>query len=223
MTSERIASVVDRARVHAALGDPGRLAIVDMLSVGDHSPTELRVALGMESNLLAHHLNVLEREHIVTRTRSEGDGRRSYIRLVPALTDQLAPVLLLSAQRVVFVCTANAARSQLAQALWTEASDVPAASAGTHPADRVAPGAIDVASRHDLGLVSRAPRAVDEVVQADDLIVTVCDRAHEEYPGSVHWSVPDPMRVGTKKAFDAAYEELADRVMRFAPRLQATA
>jgi protein-tyrosine-phosphatase len=50
-----------------------------------------------------------------------------------------------TAQRVVFVCTANSARSHLAAALWRRASAVPAVSAGTRPADRIAPGAIDAA------------------------------------------------------------------------------
>ena len=49
-----------RAAHHAALGDPIRLTIVDELSVSDRSPIELRRLVGIESNLLAHHLDVLE-------------------------------------------------------------------------------------------------------------------------------------------------------------------
>lgn len=217
-------SVVERARVYAALGDPVRLAIVDMLATGDLSPTELRVALGVESNLLAHHLNVLEREQIIARSPSEGDGRRSYARLTASLVSQIVPARMIAASRIVFVCSANAARSQLAQALWNQVSSIPADSAGTHPADRVAPGAVAVAARHDLDLAGRSPRPVGEVVLSTDLIVTVCDRAHEEYlHGAMHWSVPDPVRIGTKKAFDDAFDELASRVIRLARHLQATA
>ncbi|MFN7151295.1 MAG: ArsR/SmtB family transcription factor, partial [Microthrixaceae bacterium] len=65
-----------RARRHAALSDPARLAIVDELSVSDRSPLELGRDLAMESNLLAHHLDVLEQAGVVVRRRSSGDGRR---------------------------------------------------------------------------------------------------------------------------------------------------
>src|SRR5690606_422919 len=70
-----------RARRHAALAEPARLQIMDLLVQGDLSPTEIGMRLGLASNLLAHHLNVLEAEMLIRRDRSEGDGRRSYVRL----------------------------------------------------------------------------------------------------------------------------------------------
>ena len=72
-----------RAAVHAALADPARLQIVDTLGLGDASPSELAAMLAMPSNLLAHHLHALEQAGLVTRRRSEGDRRRSYVRLDP--------------------------------------------------------------------------------------------------------------------------------------------
>ena len=80
-----------RAARHAALGDPVRLAIVDELSVSDRAPVELRRRLGIESNLLAHHLDVLERVGLIERSRSSGDGRRRYVHLVPDALEGLAP------------------------------------------------------------------------------------------------------------------------------------
>jgi len=53
-------SIERRAAVYAALGDPARLAVVDALLLGDRSPGELGEALSMPSNLLAHHLRLLE-------------------------------------------------------------------------------------------------------------------------------------------------------------------
>src|SRR5437773_859154 len=92
-----------RAAVHAALSDPGRLAIVDTLSRGEASPGELGRSLGMATNLLAHHLCVLEDVGLVRRHRSEGDRRRSYIALARDLPDALHPVATdLRADRVVF-------------------------------------------------------------------------------------------------------------------------
>ena len=222
MNAEQILEA--RARKHAALADPARLRMVDLLTLGDLSPTQLREQVGVPSNLLAHHLNVLEREGIVSRGRSEGDGRRTYVTLIPDALPNLRPAIAARAERVVFVCTANSARSQLAQVLWNESSDIPALSAGTHPADRVAPGALKVAGRHGLSLDGMVPRLVDDVVEDADFIVTVCDRAHEEYPAhAVHWSVPDPLRVDTDAAFEAAFADLASRVTRLAPSLRATA
>ena len=232
MTVEQIgdgsAELNRRIRVHAALADPARLRITDHLGYGDASPTELQVLLGMPSNLLAHHLRVLDDAGLVTRHRSESDRRRTYLRLVPDALDGLLPGGVTPVTRVVFVCTANSARSQLAAALWQKASTVPATSAGTHPADQVAPGAVRAARRHGLNLGKTQPRRLADVVSSDDYMVTVCDNAHEELhthaPGphlgrAVHWSVPDPLRVGTDAAFDAAYDDLAHRVTDLAPRL----
>ncbi|MDQ0615416.1 protein-tyrosine-phosphatase/DNA-binding transcriptional ArsR family regulator [Microbacterium sp. W4I4] len=224
MDAEEDRELEARARRHAALAEPVRLRIVDLLALGDLSPTELGRRLGLTSNLLAHHLNVLEAEGLVRRDRSEGDGRRSYVRLDAHSLIDPTPARTVTAPRVVFVCTANSARSQLAQALWGAASPVPALSAGTHPADRVAPAAIDVAARHGLDLTQAVPRLVDDRITASDLIITVCDRAHEEYPAtSLHWSVPDPVRVGTRAAFDEAFSELETRVSWLAPLVRLAA
>lgn len=67
------ASVEYRAARHAALADPLRLRITDLVMDSDLSSSELREALGVSSNLLAHHLGVLERAGVVDRLHSEGD------------------------------------------------------------------------------------------------------------------------------------------------------
>jgi protein-tyrosine-phosphatase len=124
---------------------------------------------------------------------------------------------------VLFVCTANSARSHLAAALWRRASTVPAVSAGTRPAERIDPGAIAAAGRHHLPLPRIRPRHISEVEDDGDLVVTVCDLAREELGGqaAVHWSVPDPVPAGDPASFDAAVADLSDRVVRLAPRLAA--
>ncbi|GAC1604172.1 MAG: helix-turn-helix domain-containing protein [Pseudarthrobacter sp.] len=216
---------VFRVRVakHAALADPARLRIVDLLTLGDLSPTELQAELGMPSNLLSHHLRTLEGAGLAIRHRSEADKRRSYIRLAVGALEGLAPGSEHSARRVLFVCTRNSARSQLATALWQQVSEIPATSAGTHPADRIAAGAINVASRHGVTLADLPPRRLDEVAHGGDFVVSVCDNAHEEIPnlGGIHWSVPDPLRLNTERAFESTYAEIARRVSDLAPRLHA--
>jgi ArsR family transcriptional regulator, arsenate/arsenite/antimonite-responsive transcriptional repressor / arsenate reductase (thioredoxin) len=222
MTTEVDSELRRRSALHAALGDPGRLAIVDALALGDASPSQLQAELGMASNLLAHHVRVLRAAGAVQRVRSEGDRRRSYLTLVPGALATLTPSAFLAAPRIVFVCTENAARSQLAAALWASSSEVPVASAGTHPAAQIHPGALSTARRHDLALRPQTPRRLDEVTKPGDVVITVCDRAHEELPPQLrhtHWSVPDPARDGTDDAFDDALSELSDRIARIAPAI----
>jgi ArsR family transcriptional regulator, arsenate/arsenite/antimonite-responsive transcriptional repressor / arsenate reductase (thioredoxin) len=220
--------VVRRAAVHAALGDPGRLAIVDALVLGEASPSELQRLLDMPSNLLAHHVRVLERAGVLSRHRSEGDRRRSYLHLTPGSLEALRPPsardTARKAVRVVFVCTENSARSQLATAIWATAAAVSATSAGTHPAPAVHPGAVAAAARHRLPLNPATPRHVDDVLRPDDVVITVCDAAHEELGAGrdrLHWSIPDPVRRGGfDAAFDDAVAELTDRIGRLAPAIR---
>ncbi|MBB5788960.1 helix-turn-helix domain-containing protein [Jiangella mangrovi] len=223
MNTER-SDLERRAAAHAALADPSRLRVADLLSLGDLSPSELQAQLAMPSNLLAHHLKALETAGLVTRGRSEADRRRSYVRLVPGALDGLLPGSAGHARRVVFVCTANSARSQLAAVLWRRASAVPATSAGTHPADHVHPGAVAAARRHRLPLRAARPRGLADVAADGDYVITVCDHAHEELGdlGGLHWSIPDPVRSGTDAAFDAAIGALAGRVDTLVPRLTTT-
>ena len=222
MNIEANASIERRVALHAALADPARLRIVDALTWGDAAPSELAAMLPMPSNLLAHHVNVLREAGLVERHRSEGDGRRSYLRLVPAALDEIALPGLDPPTRVLFVCTANTARSHLAVALWRRASSIPATSAGTHPAETIDPRAAAAAARHHVPLRQQRPRAVNNVRADGDLVITVCDRAHEEVGGDLHWSVPDPVTVGTDAAFDHALGELDRRVADLAPRLVAS-
>ncbi len=221
MTTEEDA-LERRAALHAALGDPGRLALVERLLLGDAAPGELGEALEMPSNLVAHHLNALVRAGLVERVRSEGDGRRTYVRLVRSVVAGVAPLVVAAPHptRVVFVCSHNSARSQLAAAAWRRISKLPAASAGTHPAAQVHPRAVRVARRHGLSLAKARTAHIEDVVTANDLLVAVCDNAHEELQSDsmsrLHWSVPDPVRVGTDAAFERAYIEIEDWVGRLA-------
>ncbi|MBZ4487888.1 helix-turn-helix domain-containing protein [Microbacterium sp. cx-55] len=227
MTAEQTDSVVERAATHAALGDASRLRVVDLLTLGDLSPTEIGTTLELPSNLIAHHLNVLESAGVITRGQSEADGRRSYVRLAEGALRDLVPGRVARASRVVFICTANSARSQLAAALWATHSSIPAVSGGTHPAEHIDPGALAAARRHDLALPPGAPRSLSAVISDADFVVTVCDRAHEELRtrdegeagGRLHWSIPDPVRVGSEDAFDSAFAELERRITHLASAL----
>jgi ArsR family transcriptional regulator, arsenate/arsenite/antimonite-responsive transcriptional repressor / arsenate reductase (thioredoxin) len=215
-----------RARVYAALGEPVRLAIVDVLGLGDASPGEIGAQFGLPTNLVAHHLGVLQDAGLIERGRSEGDARRTYVRLRPDMLTGSTGTGSLTPLRVVFVCTHNSARSQLAAALWKRRSPIPATSAGTQPADVVHPRAITTANRHGLSLGRPRTAHVGDVVRANDLVIAVCDNAHEHLPAGghrLHWSVLDPAPADTDDAFEAAFVDIAARIDRVAPLITGSA
>jgi protein-tyrosine-phosphatase len=64
---------------------------------------------------------------------------------------------------------------------------------------------------------------VDAVLAPGDLVVAVCDEAREVLGPrvAVHWSIPDPVRIGTDAAFDAAFDELDERIRELARQVDA--
>ncbi|WP_040492862.1 arsenate reductase/protein-tyrosine-phosphatase family protein [Ilumatobacter nonamiensis] len=203
-----------RSRVHAALSDASRLAIVDELSLSDRAPSELAARLGLAGNLLAHHLDVLEQVGLIVRFESSGDRRRRYVRLDRQPLHALGLPIASAPSSVLFVCTHNSARSQLASALWKERIGTPASSAGTHPADRVHPDAVAAGARLGLDLSHAAPSLIAGPLHTVQ-VVTVCDRAYEELdpdPSWWHWSLPDPVEADDPRAFDAVLADLDSRI-----------
>lgn len=213
----RHASDLDRrARVHAALGEPARLAIVDDLITSDRSPRDLGRRLGLGSNLLAHHLDILEGVGIVTRIDSSGDGRRRYVRLESELPIDLGTRSFAPRGPMLFVCTRNSARSRLAAALWTSRTGRSASSAGTDPADRIHRGALSAAKRAGVHMMDEAPIALGAIPR-NTQVVTVCDLVHEDLEASDdwwHWSIPDPVVSGSARAFDAVVDDIDRRIRR---------
>lgn len=206
-----------RAAVHSALGDTNRLAIVDALLESDRTPTELARLLGVPPPLVTFHVDILRRAGLVRRSRSLGDRRRAYLRIDHDLLREVWTSRLGHVQDPVFVCTGNAARSQLAAALWRQRFDSKATSAGTEPADRVHPEAVAAAGRHGLELGGTTPVRFDHRIPLRR-VITVCDRAHEILgPSTRHWSLADPATEGTAAAFDRTVAELVDRIALHAP------
>lgn len=217
--------ITRRAAIHAALADTQRLKIVDALATRDLAPGELGDLLGLSSSLLAHHLKTLATAGIVRRRRSDGDGRRSYVSLrwddaVVAAT--AAASRHLDATRVVFVCTENSARSQMAAALLAARGTVEVGSAGTHPGEAIHPDALAQIDAHGLAPVSARPAGLDGALRPGDLVIAVCDNAYEELDDEMdllHWSVPDPATRPEPDAFAASFASLGRRVERLADSL----
>lgn len=203
-----------RASVHAALGEPARLAIVEELATSDRSPRELADRLAVPSNLLAHHLEVLENVGLISRSPSAGDGRRKYVRLTRPLIAGFEILGRAPLGEMLFLCSHNSARSQLAAAMWSARTGRRAASAGTRPAAKVHRGAVAAARRAGLSLDDAVPTSIDTIPSSAQ-VVTVCDLVHEELqsgPDWWHWSLPDPVESGSRAAFDAVVAELDARI-----------
>jgi arsenate reductase (thioredoxin) len=120
--------------------------------------------------------------------------------------------------RVLFLCTGNSARSQMAEALLNEKGKgrFLAESAGSKPASRVNPLAIETLRAHGIAWQGHPPRSVEGLERERwDLVITVCDQAKEScpiFPGQpmlAHWGVPDPE---DREAFRQAFLLLARRI-----------
>ncbi|MEY3702038.1 MAG: hypothetical protein RI891_1330 [Gemmatimonadota bacterium] len=131
--------------------------------------------------------------------------------------------------RVLVLCTGNSARSQIGEALLQTrgaaraAGRVTALSAGSRPAPRVNPYAVATLAAHGIQWDGRTPKSIDDVAgEAFDLVITVCDNAHEAcpyFPGAraqVHWGLPDPAEetepAAARHAFAVTFDALSRRV-----------
>lgn len=217
--ARRSSSTLLRAAAFAALGDPTRLAIADRLAASDLTPSEIVDFTGCSSPLVAHHLDVLEAAGIVRRAPSEADGRKRFVILATQWRGVLAPAIV--PDNVLFVCTRNSARSQMAAAIWRGRIGQRASSAGTHPAERVHPSAVRIARRHGFDLSSAEPTRFDPARTGRATVITVCDRAHDDLgvggSARLHWSVPDPAASGDSRDFESAFRQLVERIGAIAP------
>jgi arsenate reductase (thioredoxin) len=119
--------------------------------------------------------------------------------------------------RVLFLCTGNSARSQIAETILNRAgrSRFVAESAGAQPAARVNPLAIEALERHGYFWTGHAPRGLAGLEgEPWDFVITVCDRTKETcpiFPGQpvvAHWGMPDPAAVeGTDEAKRRAFDD----------------
>lgn len=118
---------------------------------------------------------------------------------------------------VLFLCTANAARSQIAEALLRRrgGKNFRVASAGTYPADRIHPEAVEALAEIGIDWSYQRPKGFDAVASESwDLVITLCDRLKETcaaVPGRpvyAHWGVPDPIAVHPSQRLDACRHTL---------------
>jgi arsenate reductase len=120
--------------------------------------------------------------------------------------------------KILFVCTGNSARSQMAEGLarWLAAPAVEVASAGTHPAG-VNPLAIEAMRERGIDISGQRSKRIEEVPGEFDYVVTLCDSAAQSCPvlearyQRLHWSLPDPAAVvGDDGARRRVFREVRD-------------
>lgn len=118
--------------------------------------------------------------------------------------------------RVLFLCTGNSARSQIAEALLRKKGGdrFVVASAGADPAREVRPEAIAALRAQGIEWSHAQPKGYDAIVgECWDLVITLCDRIKESCPAlptrpvTAHWGVPDPAAVMEPKARQAAFTQ----------------
>jgi protein-tyrosine-phosphatase/DNA-binding transcriptional ArsR family regulator len=231
-------SITDPPSILGLLGDPVRWQLVNELCRSDRRVGELVARLGKPQNVVSYHLAELRRADLVQGRRSSADGRDVYYRadalrcreLLAAAGSLLAPGAIVGTRagrarrgrpsRMLFVCTGNSARSQIAQALVEHGSRgaIDVRSAGTRPTS-LHPAAVRVMAARGIDIAGRATTPVASVARRRfDRVISLCDRAREELPEFVgppvftHWSVPDPAAAEDDGAFAAVADDIEARV-----------
>jgi protein-tyrosine-phosphatase len=222
------------------LSDPLRWHLVGELGRSDRRVGELVQLVGKPQNLISYHLAELRRAGIVSSRRSSADGRDVYYRaelfrcrdLLGDAGLALHPGLSLSATeregaprrarpRLLFLCTGNSARSQIAEALvqHRSAGNVEARSAGSNPKP-LHPNAVRVMAERGLDIAGRPTKSLTRFTRNRfDRVITLCDKVREicpEFRGApitAHWSIADPAIAGsTDNATYAAFQQVADEI-----------
>jgi ArsR family transcriptional regulator, arsenate/arsenite/antimonite-responsive transcriptional repressor / arsenate reductase (thioredoxin) len=220
-----------------------RWKLVMALAHSDHRVHELVRLVEQPMNLVSYHLKQLRDQQLVTERRSSADGRDVYYSLdldalrtryfatgaalhpaltpTDALTDDQTDTPTPTPMRVLFLCTHNSARSQIAEALLRHfgGNRVVAFSAGSQPAEvhpeavrAMAALGIDISQQHSKHLSVFAN-------QSFDYIITVCDRVREvcplfpDDPERIHWSFADPAAVEDAAARERAFQQTAQQLL----------
>lgn len=224
-----------------------RWHLLQLLSHSDYRGQDLVGKLNLPQNLISYHLKQLRQGHLVTERRSSADERSIFYSLdverfqglylaagstlhpavtavtVPECPDEMGVHVPL---RVLFLCTENSARSQMAEALLRHLSHgtVEVLSAGSIPAAQVHPLARRCMEERGIDMSQAVPKHIEMFLgQPFDAIVTVCDRVMEScptFPGDperAHWSFLDPATIqGAEperlRAFEQTSEQLTTRL-----------
>lgn len=238
------ASLNDAAAFFRILGDATRLAVIARLARSDERVIGLSTAIKQPPETVAAALADLQTAGLVAARASDvhpgeiyyhldleqmqkqylAAGRLIHPALAPATTDVQEEPVQRAKPRVLFLCTHNSARSQMAEGLLRAFSHgaIEAFSAGSHPGE-VHPLAIETMDKMNVDIRNQRSKHFDEFLgQHFDVVITVCDRAREVCPvfpeakEMIHWSIPDPAafedETERRRAFHQAATILATRI-----------
>ena len=228
--------------VLALLAHRVRWQLLVALARSDRRVSELVRLLGQPMNLVSYHLKRLRLQRLVVERRSSADSRAVYYSvdlnrlraLYMASGEALHPALggvgpqplaqtgagRAKPVRVLFLCTHNSARSQMAEGIMRHlgGTRVEVFSAGNEPS-RVHPDALEVMAELGIDISGQHSKHLKEFLgQRFDYIITVCDRAREScpiFPGDpehIHWSFPNPAEVQGDAARRHAFEQTAHQL-----------
>jgi protein-tyrosine-phosphatase/DNA-binding transcriptional ArsR family regulator len=241
-----MAATVSPPRFLQLLADEQRWRLLQELGRSDRKVGELTALVGRPQNLVSYHLAGLRNAGIVSSRRSSADGRDTYYRLnLQRCGDlfgeagaALQPALRLGVvspepaaahpsrkPSVLFICSGNSSRSQMAEALLEHLSDglIRARSAGSRPKP-LHPNTVRVMAERGIDVSGNKSKSLDRFVQTRfDRVITLCDKAREicpDFPAAAtvaHWSMPDPAADGASDdesytAFVRTAEELESRI-----------
>jgi protein-tyrosine-phosphatase/DNA-binding transcriptional ArsR family regulator len=227
-------------------GHDVRWRLLRELVASDRQVRELSALVEQRQSLTSYHLGQLRKGGLVSSRRSSADGRDTYYSLdLMACRDALAeagaalhpglrpllppsrpaptglePLPERSPVRVIFLCTGNSARSQMAQAITETIAGrgVQAVSAGTSPKE-LHPSAVRVMRARGIDISGRRTHHVDDFAgQQFDYAITLCDRVREVCPdlgesaAAAHWSMADPAAEAKTSADDAPFVRAADEL-----------
>jgi len=225
------------------VADPQRWRLLHELARSDRRVGELCELVGKPQNLVSYHVGQLRDAGLIAARRSTADRRDTYYRVDLARCSELLanagaalhpgirlellppppPVARRRARtpRVLFLCTGNSARSQIAQALLEHGSGrtIAADSAGSFPKP-LHPNAVRVLAERGIDISGRRSTHLDRFANRRfDHVVTLCDKVKEvcpEFPGqptTAHWSIPDPATdAGDDEASYPAFVRTADEI-----------
>jgi protein-tyrosine-phosphatase/DNA-binding transcriptional ArsR family regulator len=216
-----------------------RWGLVSALTHSDLRVTELVRLLDQPMNLVSYHLRQLREQQLVTERRSSADSRDVYYSLDidllrtrflaagaalhPALASQPGtahPVNDAQPVRILFLCTHNSARSQMAEGIMRQlgGSRVAVFSAGSEPSE-IHPEAVRALAARGIEIGQQRSKHLSEFAgQTFDYVITVCDRVREQCPHfssdpeQIHWSFADPAAADQAGARERAFAQTAQQL-----------
>ncbi len=231
-------------KILGVLGDPVRWKLVSELAVSDRRVGELVDLVGQPQNAVSYHLAALRRAGLASARRSSADGRDVYYRvhlcrcrdLIAEAGGLLHPgcaltpagnsdVHIAGRPSLLFLCTGNSARSQIAEAFAVHRSEgqVRAVSAGSQPKP-LHPNAVRVLAERGIDISGSSTKSLTRYTNRRfDRVITLCDKVREVCPEfrsstlSAHWSIQDPASSGsndeaTYPTFVKVADDIEDRI-----------